>query len=284
MQVLHIKGTLLSAMLFVSLSARAQHHQFGFSAGAGIGGLHYKMNGQDSKLKPAVNFGLTYTFVYKSGWGLHTGIGAGFFRTNSPSAGNSSYTSNAVDSEGEAFEFRVHQNSYSETQRTYTLDIPLMLQWQTPESSAPRFYVRSGVKLMLPLKSGFSASAGEMSTTGFYPSYNVELANLPQFGFGSQSHWSGKGDTDLKPVLALAAEAGATFTICKNRLLYAGAYIDYGLNDMNKEGLSRPLLEYSINGFASSKPNGLLSLPETGRVRFISYGIRLQYAFSASSH
>ena len=284
MQAHHIKKILLSAMLFVSLSAWAQHHQFGFSAAAGMGGLRYKVNGQESKLKPAIHFGLTYTLVCKAGWGLHTGLGPGFFRTNSPLAGNSSYTSNAVDSEGEGFEFRVHQKGYSEIQKLYTLDIPLMLQWQTPESSTPQFYVRSGVKLMLPVRSGFSASAGEISTTGYYPSYNVELANLPEFGFGSQSHWSGKGNTDLKPALALAAEAGAVFSICKSRLLYAGAYIDYGLNDMSKEGPSTSLLEYSTNGFASSKPNGLLSLREAGPVRFISYGIRLQFAFSASAH
>lgn len=268
-------------LLFISAASMAQSHEFGFAAGAGYGGLRYDVKGEDSKLKPTVNFGLTYTWLCKAGWGLHTGIQLGFMRTETGLPGNTMYISNAVDNENEGFEFRVQQKGYAETQKLYTLDIPLMLQWQSSSKSKTEFYARAGGKFSVPVKRSFDATAAELTTTGYYPAYNVELANLPQFGFGTKQNWSYEGEFDLKTSIALAAEAGAKFRIGKSRSLYAGAYLDYGLTDMRKQNDNNSFFQYSDSGFDNTKASSLLNRPEVDKnIKMISYGIRLQYAFS----
>lgn len=274
------KSGIAIGLLFFSAASIAQSHEFGFAAGAGYGGLRYNVKGEESKLKPTVNFGLTYTWLCKAGWGLHTGIQLGFMRTETALPGNTMYISNAVDNENEGFEFRVQQKGYAETQKLYTLDIPLMLQWQTTSKSKTAFYARAGGKFSVPVKRSFDATAAELTTTGYYPAYNVELANLPQFGFGTKQNWKYEGDFDLKTSIALAAEAGAKFRIGKSRSLYAGAYLDYGLTDMRKQNDNNSFFQYSASGFDNTKASSLLNRPEIdGSIRMISYGIRLQYAF-----
>lgn len=270
-------------LLFIGTASMAQTHEFGFAAGAGYGGLRYEVKGEDSKLKPTVNFGLSYTWLCKAGWGLHTGLQLGFMRTETALPGNTMYASNAVDSENEGFEFRVQQKDYAETQKVYTIDIPLLLQWQTSSQSKTEFYARAGGKLSIPVKRSFDATAAELTTTGYYPSYNVELANLPAFGFGTKQNWKHEGDFDLKASLALAAEAGAKFRIGKSRSLYAGAYLDYGLTDMRKQNDNNSYFQYSTSGFDNTGASSLLNRQEVdGKIRMIGYGIRLQYAFGLS--
>lgn len=268
-------------LFFISAASMAQSHEFGLAAGAGYGGLRYEVKGEKSKLKPNLHFGLSYSWLCKAGWGLHTGIQLGFMRTETGLPGNTMYISNAVDNENEGFEFRVQQKDYTETQEIYTLDIPLMLQWQTTGKSKTAFYARAGGKLSLPVKRSFDATAAEITNTGYYPSYNVELANLPQYGFGTKQNWTYAGEFDLKASIALAAEAGAKFRIGRNRSLYAGAYLDYGLTDMRKQNDANSFFQYSSMGFDNTRASSLLNRPEVdGKIRMISYGIRLQYAFS----
>lgn len=276
---------LISAFLLLTgMTVLGQKNEFSLYAGAGMQGLQYDNNYGDVSIKPGFQAGVGYTRWLYPRWGIRTGLELGYYHTRATLHANAVFTNNEMDSEGEGFEYRVKASGYREDQKVYTVNIPLLLQFQTPARGRQQFYALGGAKLGIPFSQTYTTSAGEISASGYYPNLNIEITDLPVHGFGKQAGWSAEGDNDFKLSVSLAAEAGLRFRVSTNSYLYAGAYIDYGLNNIKKMEGSSTLLSYDPNGLTQSKATGIFALTgATGQVRMIAYGIKVGFAFGSNS-
>ncbi len=270
-------------LLLAGTTVMAQKNEFSIYAGAGMQGLQYTNNLGDAATKPDFQAGIGFTHFLSSRWGIRSGLEIGYYHSRATLTPGTPFTSYEIDSEGQAFEYRVKAGGYTEDQKLYTVNIPLLAQFQTPAAGKQQFYAAAGVKLGLPLSQRYNTSAGDITASGYYPHLNIEITDLPVHGFGKQSGWSSEGEYDLKPSVSLAAEAGLRFRLSSGRSLYAAAYIDYGLNDIRKTEGSAALLTYNPNGLVQSKATGLFNLNNAvSDTRLIAYGIKLGFVFGNS--
>jgi len=274
-----IAGVVFGLFLLVLINpASAQTPEFRISAGAGIGGMQYSINGGNSSLKMGYQLGAGYTYFLNERWGLGAGMELGFYQTNAELSDGKMITTNMVDSEGDGFEHRLQTKGYKEKQRLFTLNIPLTVQFQTPSHKSIQWYAKGGFKIAVPLRSSFKAHADEVQASGYYPDFNLEITDLPAHGFGKYSNWNGEGSYKLNLSASAIAETGAKFKLCPGHFIYAGVYLDYGLNNIKQDQGNPSLISYNYVKLSESKANGIFSLTDaTGNVRLISYGLKIGY-------
>lgn len=269
-------------MILAGVAAKAQTNEFSIAAGGGLQGLQYKLKHGDVSLKPGFQLGLGYMRSIGKRWGLRTGLELGLYQTKASLASNTQYNSGEIDSEGSAFEFRVKANGYREEQKVWAVNIPVMLQYH-PVFNRNGFYAQGGLRVSLPVSQKYTTSADQISAFGYYPDVNLEITDLPVHGFGTQAGWKGKGEYDLKLSFALAAELGWRFRLSANNNLYAGLYLDYGLNDIKETSGDQTFLTYNPSGLTQSKATGLFALKEeAGDARLVAYGIRFRIGFGSN--
>ena len=272
-------ATVVSALL-VSSGAVAQNHEISLSGATGLSGLHYTIQNGTTSLKPGFQAGIGYARFFNPRWGIGTGLELGYYQTKVKLDPNIVFSTYEMDSEGDAFEYRVKTKGYEEIQKLYTVNIPLLLQYQSLPKRKTQFYSLAGVQLSVPLSSHYRTSADEISASGYYPDLNVEFTDLSVHGFGTQSNWKKEGDYNFNLAYGLKAEAGAKIRLSSRSYLYAGAYIDYGLNNLKKEEGHATLLTYNPTALSQSQATGVFSLANTtGNARLLAYGIRLRLAF-----
>jgi OOP family OmpA-OmpF porin len=268
-------------LMMINISVNAQKQEFSIAVGGGLQGIDYQLKNGDASLKPGFQLGLGYMRNISKRWGLISGLEMGLYRTKASLSSNLPYTTNEIDSENSAFEYRVRATGYREEQKLWALNIPLMLQFH-PAFGKNGLYAQLGVRMGLSVSSEYSTSADQITATGYYPDYNIEVTELPAHGFGAQQSWKGEGEYDLKPSWSAAAEAGWRFKLSANNHLYAGLYIDYGLNDIKKTEGNGALLRYQPDGLAKSQAAGLFTLKEeAGKARLLAYGIKLRIGFGS---
>jgi outer membrane protein OmpA-like peptidoglycan-associated protein len=270
-----------ACLMMISISAKAQKQEFSIAVGGGLQGIQYNLQHGDASLKPGFQLGLGYMRSIHKRWGIRSGLELGLYRSKASLTQNVLNTTHEIDSENSAFEYRVKANGYHEEQKVWAVNIPLMLQFH-PEFNKNGLYAQAGLRLALSVSNKYSTSADQIIATGYYPDYNLEITELPVHGFGTQNGWKGEGEYDLKPSWSVAAEAGWRFKLSANNHLYAGLYIDYGLNDIKKTEGNGALLSYQPNGLAQSQAAGLFTLKEeTGNARLMAYGIKLRMGFGS---
>lgn len=267
-------------LLMISISANAQKQEFSIAVGGGLQGIQYKLKHGDASLKPGFQLGFGYMRNIHTRWGISTGLELGLYQSKASLSSNVLYTTNETDSENSAFEYRVKASGYREEQKVWALNIPLMLQFH-PEFNKNGLYAQLGMRMGISVSSRYSTSADQIVATGYYPDYNLEITELPVHGFGTQLGWKGEGEYDLKPSWSAAAEAGWRLRLSAGNHLYAGLFIDYGLNDIKTEG-NGALLGYQPTGLAKSQATGLFALKgEAGNARLMAYGIKLRIGFGS---
>jgi outer membrane protein OmpA-like peptidoglycan-associated protein len=185
-----------------------------------------------------------------------------------------------VDDQGSAFLYNVRFTGYKETQRTLAVTIPLLLQYHT-DGAAAQWYINGGGKLFLPVNTSIRVSAQQMSLSGYYPNYDLVIADLSQHGFGTAGDWKSNATTQLKPSAALSAGTGFSVGISPGTRLYAGVYIDYGLTGLKSKGDSMPMVSYSPTGIDGVKANSVLNTQNAGEPKLLSFGVQLRLTWGA---
>jgi hypothetical protein len=188
------------------------------------------------------------------------------------------YSSYAVDNTGSAFRFDVKSTGYKETQRFFSLGVPLMLQYHTL-GSGTQFFMNGGGKFILPFHANVKASAQQLQLSGFYPDFNLDVTNLNQHGFGMINNWQGSSSTKLKAGAALIGETGASFALSNGHRLYTGLYLEYGLTDMKSDNGTSGLVVYNPNGISGVQPGGVLNMQNAGSAKLLSFGITVKFGF-----
>jgi OOP family OmpA-OmpF porin len=271
---------LVLAVCFTAFIYRASAQEMGIGLDGGLQGLHYPLQNGDAKLLPGASLNLNYTFNFHSQWALLTGIGGGLYRTQATLHDGQTYAYDEVDDAGSAFVYNVKLTGYKETQRTFMASIPLLLQYHTDDAHL-QWYFNGGVKLFLPLNTNTQISAQQLSLSGYYPNYDIQITDLPQHGFGTLDPWKSNATTQLKASAALSAGTGVSFSLSPGSRLYVGVYLDYGLTNLKSKTDSLPIVSYSPTGIENVKATGLLNMPNTGQVKLLSFGLQVRLTFGS---
>jgi len=255
----------LSLLFCSAIQAQENGHYFSLSAGGGFNNLSYDLKNGSEKggLGSSVDAG--YSYFFNEHWGLNTGIGLQSFR---PEATLNYQTSTPLtDTDGEAYEYRTNYNNWKEKQQLLFLDIPIGIKYRFGFSEKIRFLASAGMKILIPVKTTYKTTGGEIVTTGYYSQYEVVLKDLPQHGFSTITDQY-SGDVSIKPSYSGYAELGALYALSSRLDLYVGGYVDYGLNNVKKGSNSAV---YQPDGIY----DGILSSTQSDKARIVSLGLKL---------
>jgi OOP family OmpA-OmpF porin len=255
--------------------------QVGIELNGGLQGTTYQLQNGHDKLLPGGSLGLDYTFRLSNQWGLLTGIMGGIYRTQATFPDGLIFNYNQVDDEGSAFQYSLKTIGYKETQRFFAATIPLLLQYHT-SGPGTQWWINAGGKVFFPFNPSTQISAKQLLLSGYYPNYNLEVTNLPQHGFGALNNWKTSSTTELKPTGALSAATGFSIPLSPNTRLYAGLYADYGLTDLKEKNGSLPLATYNPTGINGVQADGVLNMPNAGKVGLLSFGVQVKLAFGSN--
>jgi len=246
------------------LFAQQYEHEFSVFGGGGLSTLRYKASAGEKESGFGGNFGFDYRFFFTPKWGVGTGAEFAFFnaRLNIDNL-NISYTATDIEEKTD-FEFRSAVSDLNEKHHATLLKIPLMLQFQT-EDVDRRYYIAAGGKIGIPLKGKYDTFANIRNCGRYEYEENSPCYDTQEFrGFGNFPGKKSSGDVDFKTVFFVSVEAGVKWELGDKLLLYTGAYLDYGLNNiLDKQTVaSLPYLveynsanprEFALNGAIKSK-------------------------------
>jgi outer membrane protein OmpA-like peptidoglycan-associated protein len=191
------------------------------------------------------------------------------------------FTAGQVDDAGSAFQYTVNATGYKETQQFLAAGIPLQLQYHTA-GAGTQWYFAGGGKVGVPFNPSIQISAQQLSLSGYYPDYNLDVSNLPQHGFGTINSWKASATTELKPTAALSAATGLSFRLSPRIRIYTGLYVDYGLTGLKEKNDSLPLVTYSSTGISGVKASSVLNRQNTGQVALLSFGLQVRLTFGSN--
>ena len=267
-------------------------------------GLHLSINGSlastslgyrtDTELKSKANLGygalLGVQYFFTKNWGIATGVGAAFYQS-SINYNNAFAFNQMIDDDplnlGETYNLRLGLANWTETQKSYMLEIPVMAAYQKKWGIKDAFgiYFGIGVKLQLPfLSNNYNVdNNSELSVSGYYESYDLTLDDLPAYGFGTVNKTGYKDEFDMKFGLSASAELGILIALGKRCDLTLGAYVDYALLNMQKNNVE-PYLINPEKGAQSIHPadyvgdhiqyNGLLNSSSVNKVKPLAIGAK----------
>ena len=274
-------GKIIGAVLcFILVVIRAGAQELGIELDGGLQGMHYPLQGGQTKLLPGGSLGVNYTFGLGSQWGLLTGVSGGLYRTQA-TLQDGRFTYGRVDEAGSAFEYNLKVTGYKEVQHFYAVSIPVLLQYHTAGAGS-EWYVDGGGRVIIPWGSGAAVSADQMGLAGYYPDLNLTVSNLPQHGFGTINNWKSSASFSLKPTVAFSAGTGVSFAVAPGSRLYAGVYVDLGLTNLTDKQDSMPLVNYSSAGVSGAKANGVMNMEGAGKAKLFGVGLMVRLSFGAA--
>ena len=291
---------------------------FTVSGSVGSSSFDYKLNslGEKGSRSGAMGYGidLKYSYFFNSHWGVSTGVGISHYGSKGKLKGSLSDEKyiplgNQIDNDDEGrprdFELRARLTNLEEKQTAYTLDIPLMLSYQTRFGEEQRWgmYGGLGVKLQIPVSSKFKIQKGsesQFNVSGYYKDIPTDMGSpsnppVPQHGYGTITNpnetlkWN--DDSKLKLGVAGTAELGVMVDIGSGMDLMLGGYVDYGFTDVKKNGdqklFTAPSVYHDMDYHTSRTPyigkgikyNGMLNSDVTDKVKLISFGGKVALRF-----
>ena len=275
---------LVIAMGIINPSFGQSKHEVSVYLSGLFSKLDYAVGDEESDMNTGVTSGVGYLYNFKKKWGISSGVALQYLEGGlSGITLNDNY--NAIDSEGEEFEFRYTITNYSEMQKLYFINVPIKLQFET--EGITRFYASGGVKIGFLIDSKYELSGRNLSTSGYYSQYDVELKKPEFAGFGDFGVINKSGsDLDLKTNIVLSFESGAKFMLEYNKAFYIGAFIDYGLTNIKADKSDKNLLAYNSKNPTDFKNNSLLvsrnsqnAINYVEEIKTLAFGFKMRYAF-----
>ncbi len=238
------------------------------------------LNGRNKPL-PAGSVALLYTFGLGGNWGLITGITAGVYRTQATLPNGTSFSYYQIDDEGSAFQYGMKTRGYAETQQFLAAGVPLQIQFHTT-GPASQWYINAGGKFIFPSSDNVTITAQQLTLSGYYPDYDINVSNVPQHGFGTINNWKASTTAVLRPSAALTAATGLSFLLSPGTRLYTGLYAEYGLTDLKSKSDSMPFVTYSPTGITAIKASGVLNTQNAGPMKMFAIGVQVRLSFGAA--
>ncbi|WP_335967048.1 OmpA family protein [Galbibacter sp. PAP.153] len=274
-----MKIKLLTGLLLIGVLL-GQAQEITFKLNGGLSGIFYESPVGDGSLGLGGGIGFGYTYFLNDHWGIQTGIEAQYNSNTFELDDGRQVSSNEIDDQESAFEYRVSAVSYKEEQHFYSFAVPLLLQYRGNISSKTGFYIGLGGKVLFPTGQKIKASAQTLSLSGYYPDLDLEINDLPVHGFGTVNNWEDDTSVSLRTSVLLSVEGGLTFKLKGHLQLYTGIYADYGLTDLQDDKQPQNIVGYSPEGIEEVPANGAMSAQGiVEKSNYLSAGIQLKLGF-----
>ncbi|WP_166922286.1 outer membrane beta-barrel protein [Flavobacterium poyangense] len=269
--------SMITALFGSALNSFGQDkkHEFSIAVGGPSSFLSYQGVSQLVEGN-GFNAGLRYSYYLSEN--LSIGIGAEYQSYNTDAKFGSLYGQYAAtDSEKESFQFRFRANNLREEQKLGYINIPLHIQFETPGTT--KLYLAAGAKVGFAINGSYQTTIQNLTTSGYYPQYNVELFDPAFAGFGTTTNIkTGKQDLNAEVSYSATFETGVKQQIGEKSAIYLGAYLDYGLNNVYDRDLSKHPVQYTPGTPAKLEYNSILDSRFAHDVRLVSYGLKLRFA------
>ena len=108
-------------------------HEFSIYGSGGLSALRSQLSQGSASGRLGGDLGVGYTIFFIDSWGIHTGIGLGFYGAKATLDGEKIITRNLKDSDGDLFDLHTTLTSYSETHNAMFLNVPVMVQFQAQQ-------------------------------------------------------------------------------------------------------------------------------------------------------
>lgn len=252
-------------------------HEFSVAIGGPFSYLDYQVTQGDIVPGNGINAGLRYSYYLNEG--LSVGLGIEYQSYNSDVKFQQLSGAYAeTDSENETFQFRYKAENLREEQNLGYINIPIGIQFETPGTT--KFYISGGAKLGFSVNGNYETTIQNLTTSGYYPQYNVELFDPSFAGFGSTDNVKiSKQNLNTKISYSTTIETGLKQLIGKRNSIYIGVYLDYGLNNIyDKKESNMNLVQYNPDIPVKFQYNSILDSQDTDDFTLVSYGIKLRFA------
>ena len=155
--------------------------------------------------------------------------------------------------------------------------MPINIQFETPGTS--KLYVAAGAKIGFASSGSYKTTFQNLTTSGYYPQYNVELFSPAFAGFASTNNLvTGEQDLDTEVSYSATFETGLKQELGNRNSIYIGAYFEYGLNNIYDKNGNRQLVQYNAEQPVQLGYDTLLNSPLSSCTRLVSYGLKLRFA------
>jgi Outer membrane protein beta-barrel domain len=215
-------------------------------------------------------------YFFSNYFGLSSGIG---FISNQTQLTLKSYQNKftTTDSENESYERRVTGSDIKELQKVGSLCLPFYINLRLPVSEKAGFFLQTGLSITVPLNKTY-ISSGTFTYKGYYSAYNVELSNLPAYGFPSDAKIATSGELKLNHLnFNAAVTAGVDFFIKENmQIALAGCYDKTLSNISNYSSPDKFQLSTPVNQI-NNQINSLMGGSTKATVQSIGLKISLRY-------
>ncbi|OYX83076.1 MAG: hypothetical protein B7Y83_12700 [Flavobacteriales bacterium 32-34-25] len=264
----------------VCLISQAMAAQFYVGVQSGIGNIQsdVKETIAGNRLGGALKAGYVYSLTN------HIGIGTGlefsqYKQEVSLINTSGTLTNYEVDPSGSAFVYNVTTGSYNEKQTLHAVQIPLFLQYKRNINKGIDFNFRAGAKYFLPVKYKIDARASYVNGAAYYPDVNLNIDNLPEYGFGGHSNYAATGEYETKGIVMSMFELGFTFDMGTKNSLYAAMFFENGYGSVLDQNTDKSYIGYHPTSVVDRKANGLYSTDKDAKLRPVAFGVTLGWNF-----
>jgi hypothetical protein len=268
-------------------------HEFSLYGGGGLSTFSYTL--PQGRQEPGLggNVGLGYVRFVMWSFGMSTGVSLATYSATARLDGVHSVTiSGLKDADGDTYNLSSTLVSYREQQRATFIHVPLMLSYQNARRRP--FYAQAGLKVSIPLSARYESRDVAIHNEGYYPNLDASMSSGPPYlGFGMFTGKNAEGTIDMKMIYTAAVEAGVKWKLARALFLYAGVYVDYGLNEPLLSPHSTNIVEpnptapadFAINSVLTSRyaaaadNNNHVSI---SKMSLMSMGMKIRIAFGVS--
>ncbi|WP_276381170.1 outer membrane beta-barrel protein [Flavobacterium sp. H4147] len=267
---------MITALLTAGFNSYGQDKKQEFSISVGGPFSFVKSTGGEYVPGNGVSAGLRYSYYLNEGLSIGVGVEYQTYNTDIK-FGSISGRYNAVDAENESFQFRYKAANLREEQKLAYINVPIGIQFETPGTT--KLYLAGGFKIGFASSGSFQTKMGNLTTSGYYPQYNVELFSPAFAGFASTNDLK-TSKQDLKTDVSYSAtvETGLKQVIGSTNSIYIGLYLDYGLNNIYDKKEAKNLVQYNPDLPVELKYNSVFDSGASHNMRLVSYGLKIRFA------
>lgn len=275
----NIKNTIGITAFLISQGIAAQFY-VGVQSGIGHIRNDIKVTSPGYQIEHAGTLKAGYIYSLTNHFGIGTGVEFSQYKQD-VSLKNSmgTLTNFEVDPSGSAFVYNVTTSGYNEKQTLHAVQIPLFLQYKTNIHKGVDFNFRAGAKYFLPVKYKIDATASYVNGTAYYPDVNLNIDNLPEYGFGAHANYSATGEYETKGIVMSMFELGFTFDMGIKNSLYAAMFLESGYGSILDQDTDKSYIGYNSTSVTDRKANGLYSTDKDAKIRPLAFGVTLGWNF-----
>ncbi len=260
-------------------SKTAPKQELSVRGGIGLSSLLYSPSEGDVKGRTGWSLGLGYDYNLNKMLALHTGLEYTFY-SGKLEIDNILYgydIPSPYPNINESYTFIVDGFDYTEKQTLHYLNIPVMAKLTLPIGGFG-FYAMGGFKFGIPLSAKYKGEFENVTTSAYSAYSNQWHENEPDHGFSDYYNMETDGQFDIKLQTALALEAGLSFQFPHGGKVYAGLFLDYGLNNVLKNSGGYLLQYQNENPTVFESASAIPSY--TDKLQTLACGLTLRYSIN----